>query len=63
MEPETIEPKLKQRRGRGRPATGRSTTLVRVPVELEAAVKRWTADYRRARDLAHRGIARDELRD
>ena len=63
MEPEAMEPKVKKRRGPGRAPTGRTTTLVRVPVELEAAVKQWTADYRRARDLAHRGLARDELRD
>lgn len=54
-----MEPTEKKRRGKGRPPTGRTTTLVRVPVELEAAVKQWTADYRRARDLAQRGIAHD----
>ena len=44
-----------RRRGKGRPATGRSTVLVRVPVELENAVKKWTADYRNAREQAQRG--------
>lgn len=43
-----------RRRGKGRPATGRSTVLVRVPVELENAVKQWTADYRNAREQAQR---------
>lgn len=45
----------RRRRGKGRPATGRSTVLVRVPVELETAVKKWTADYRNAREQAQRG--------
>jgi len=38
MEPEVTEPKVKPRRGRGRPATGRTTTLVRVPIALLPAL-------------------------
>ena len=56
MDADTTE---SRQRGRGRPATGRSTVLVRVPVELETAVKRWTADYRRAREQAQRGLSHD----
>lgn len=39
MEAETLQPKAKKRRGPGRPATGRTTTLVRVPDELLPALE------------------------
>ena len=39
MEAETVQPKVKKRRGPGRPPTGRTTTLVRVPDELLPALE------------------------
>ncbi|HSA48382.1 MAG TPA: hypothetical protein P5552_18085 [Candidatus Competibacteraceae bacterium] len=32
---------------RGRPATGQTTTLMRVPVALKPAIQEWVSNYRR----------------
>ena len=49
--------KVSQKKGRGRPATGRDpVSAVRLPVELTAAVEKWADDNEASRSEAIRRL-------